>query len=788
MSPAKHILSGKELNTSRGLVKEKILMANIANASILSPIDGATPHREREAPRLGSRIALGAILLLSIFLNFFQLGQNGYGNLYYAAAVRSMADNFHNFFFASFDPGGFVTIDKPPLGFWLQTLSTKLFGFTPFSIFLPQALCGVLAVWLLYYLVRRHFGVIAGLVAALALAVSPISVVTNRNNTIDGTLALVLLLAAWAVIHAAETGKLRWLLLSGVFVGIGFNIKMAEAYLVVPALVMTYLLCAPRKLWTRTWHLLLVGLVMLAISLSWAVAVDLTPVPQRPYVGSTQDNSELSLAFGYNGLNRLHIGGNGYGRNRAGANFSIRDITLNHSSSSGTSTSGTEQNGTATSTQNAGGSPNQQPSPPQGNNNNENAGGSGNTFNRTQPFQGGGNAFQLGLSTPLRLFSVSLGGQIAWLLPFALLAIVALLWQGRFDFQRNRQQQGLVLWGFWLLTMAIFFTLNGVFHQYYLTEMAPGLSALVGIGLVVMWRDYRSVGWRGWLLPIALIVTAVAQISMLTSYPLWAQWLSPLIGILTALAVIALIFFRLRQRLHLSGSVFHVAGLAVGIGMLALLVAPATWAGYSVIHDTESSFPTAGPPAQSGFGGFPGGNSQGAGGARRGFSGAPNGFGGQTAAFFDGNAQISPTLISYLEAHQGNTRFLVATPSSFMADSIILATNKPVMAMGGFSGGDPILTTSDLQTLINNGTVRFFLINSPRATQDVIDRIPEQYRDEFAGRGGGFNFGGFGQSVLSTWISSHCTPVPSSDWQSSTGNADAGLGGSQLYDCASPHS
>ncbi len=267
-----------------------------------------------ERPRLWDRIALVAVLLLSIFMNFFQLGRNGYGNAYYAAGVRSMVDSLHNFFFVSFDPGGFVTVDKPALGFWLQAISTRIFGFTPFSIFFPQALSGVLAVLLLYILVRRHFGRVAGLVAALALAVTPISVVTNRNNTIDSTLALALLLAAWAVIHAAESGKLRWLLLSAVFVGLGFNIKMSEAYLAVPALVMTYLLCAPRKLWTRIWHLALFVVVMLALSLSWVAAVDMVPADQRPYVGSTQNNSEISLAFGYNGLNRLRIGNNAGGR------------------------------------------------------------------------------------------------------------------------------------------------------------------------------------------------------------------------------------------------------------------------------------------------------------------------------------------------------------------------------------------------------------------------------------------------------------------------------------------
>ncbi|HLI05278.1 MAG TPA: glycosyltransferase family 39 protein [Ktedonobacteraceae bacterium] len=124
-------------------------------------------------------LALAGIMLISLFMNFYQLGQNSFGNLYYAAGVRSMLDNWHNFFFVSYDPGGFVSIDKSPLGFWLQVLSAKLFGFTAFSVYLPQALAGVLSVALLYHLVRRHFGIVAGLLAALALALSPISVVTK---------------------------------------------------------------------------------------------------------------------------------------------------------------------------------------------------------------------------------------------------------------------------------------------------------------------------------------------------------------------------------------------------------------------------------------------------------------------------------------------------------------------------------------------------------------------------------------------------------------------------------
>src|SRR5437868_11938019 len=224
------------------------------------PVEPELLPEQRVEKRFPSwhQLALGGIALISIFMNFFQLGANGFGS-YYPPAVRSMMDNWHNFFFAAYDPGGFVTIDKPPVGFWFQVLSAKIFGFNAVSILLPQALAGVLSVLLLYYLVRRHFGVVAGLLAALALAITPISVVTNRNITLDSTLTLVLLLGAWTVLKAAETGRLRWLLLTAFIVGIGFNIKTLEAYLVVPAYGLLYLLAAPHRLRKRIGHLALAG-------------------------------------------------------------------------------------------------------------------------------------------------------------------------------------------------------------------------------------------------------------------------------------------------------------------------------------------------------------------------------------------------------------------------------------------------------------------------------------------------------------------------------------------------
>jgi 4-amino-4-deoxy-L-arabinose transferase-like glycosyltransferase len=376
--------------------------------------------------------------------------------------------------------------------------------------------------------------------------------------------------------------------------------------------------------------------------------------------------------------------------------------------------------------------------------------------------------FGLGSPGPFRLFSVSLGGQIAWLLPLALLGMIALAWQRRPRLQEDWQQQSLVLWGIWLLTMAIFFSVASFFHQYYLTEMAPAVSALFGIGLVTMWRDYRRSGWRGWLLPLALVATAAVQVYVLAAYPSWSRWMTPLIVGLCALAVIVLIVARLRPTISegMRGARYLVPALSVGV--LALLIAPTVWASFSVIQNVEAQIPTAGPSQEGGFRGFGGGG---------GNAGDRN------------NTRADAALVSYLEAHQGNAKFLVATPSSMSADSLILTTNRPVMAMGGFSGGDPILTTNQLASLVSNGTVRFFLLNGSRAGQatprQILEEIPAQDRDLLRN---GFPGGGFGQNSLSTWVTNHCTAVPASQWQSgATGSSNDGFGVGSLYDCAKTH-
>jgi 4-amino-4-deoxy-L-arabinose transferase-like glycosyltransferase len=250
-------------------------------------------------------LGLAAIILLGAFLRFYHLGAASIGNEYYAAAVKSMLTSWHDFFFVAFEPGGSVSVDKPPLGLWLETVSAYFLGLNGFALAFPNALAGVLSIPLLFSLVKKQFGPLAGLTAALALDVTPITIAAERNNTMDGMLVFFLLLAAWTVWRSVESGRFRFLLLGTLLIGLGFNIKMLQAYMVLPALYALYFLGAKHGWLKRLTHLGLATGLLLAVSLSWALIVDAVPAANRPFIGSSADNTVSELIIGHNGLRRL---------------------------------------------------------------------------------------------------------------------------------------------------------------------------------------------------------------------------------------------------------------------------------------------------------------------------------------------------------------------------------------------------------------------------------------------------------------------------------------------------
>src|SRR5205807_6777266 len=244
---------------------------------------------------------------------------NGMGNDFYAAAVQAGTRSWKAFLFGSFDSSNFITVDKPPASLWIMELSGRLFGFGTWSMLVPQALEGVAAVGLLYAAVRRWYGGAAGLLAGVALALTPAAALMFRFNNPDALLVLLRVAAAYATTRAVESASGAWLALAGTFIGFGFLTKMLQAFVVVPGLAAAYLICAPTSFWRRVRDLAVAGLAVVVSAGWWVAAVALTPAADRPFVGGSTNNSILQLAFGYNGLSRITGSSAGAGIGGGGA-------------------------------------------------------------------------------------------------------------------------------------------------------------------------------------------------------------------------------------------------------------------------------------------------------------------------------------------------------------------------------------------------------------------------------------------------------------------------------------
>jgi 4-amino-4-deoxy-L-arabinose transferase-like glycosyltransferase len=689
---------------------------------------------------------LGLVMAISGFLHFFRLEQNGYGNEYYSAAVQSMLTSWNNFFYGSLDAGGFITVDKPPLAMWLQVVSARIFGFSGYSLLLPQSLMGVAATGVLYWLVRRASNPTAGLIAGLVLALSPIYIAANRVNNPDTATIFLLVLAAGATLKATDTGKTRWLILMAVLVGLAFNAKMLQGYIALPAFYLAYLLVAPVSWQRRVLQLGGATLVLLAVSLSWAVIADLTPAEQRPYIGGSTNNSALNLALGYNGIGR--ITGQGQGPGGVGGAGTIPFPPSGNMSGTMPFPPGQGQPGAF-------------PFPPSGNVSGTMPFPSGQGQGQ-MPFPPGGNisgTMQLppGIPQPgangsptlviggnplgtneqgiFRLFNQSNGGQIAWLLPLTVFCMLALTfgskWRGA---KWTRQQASLILWGTWLVVHFVVFSYaGGIFHSYYLSQMAPAVGALVGLGVGALWTNWQSRKWHGWLLPVALVTTAALQVYIVLRYPDWAKWLVPVVIVGTVGALVWLLLARFLPKFDRRGLTVG----ALGVGLAALLVVPGVWSVTPTLA-AGGALPMAGPETlgMNNFSPFQmGGNNNG--------------------------------LIRYLRTNQGDTEYLVAVTSAGVASNMILQTGEPVMALGGFLGSDPAATPEKLADYVAKNRVRYFLLGGmpmPGGTSTIND--------------------------ATKWVQANCKTVPTQEWrggqtQQPPGGMNMLAGGfnETLYDC-----
>lgn len=595
------------------------------------------PGRGREL------VVLASLLLATGGGYLWGLRTRGYGNAFYAAAVQAGTKSWKAFFFGSLDSGNLITVDKPPASLWVMELSGRLFGFGTWSMFVPQVLMAVAAVAALYAAVGRVSGPVAALVAGALLALTPVVFSMFRFNDPDALLMLLLTVAGYTTVRAIQTGRTRWLLLTGVAVGFAFLTKELQAFLAVPGLGLAYLWAAPTSLGRRIAALLGAGAALVVAAGWWVLAVALWPTADRPYLGGSTDNSELGRAFGYNGLGRI-LGGRG---NNLGAAATTETSPLIRA---GKATLGTPALGSR-----AGGRVPVVSDPP-------------------------------GIA---RLLHQPLSGYVSWLLPAALILLVAGLWFTRRAPRTDLTRAALLMFGGWLAPAGLVLSLMaGIFHEYYSLVLAPPIVGLVAVGGTVAWRRRRSLPGR--LLLVGVVaVTTVWSWALLVRYPNFPPPAASAVlalGLALALApLLTVVRGRWASALVAAAVVAAVVvPLGAATGALAL-----RQAGITAAAQTNAT-----PQGRSGQHGL-----------------GVDGRSGPHGVFRPAARGSLRSLEAMLAA--ARTRWSAATIGSSATATFELASDTAVMAVGGYTGNDPVPTLARFQADVRAGEVRYFLAGGP---------------------------------------------------------------------------
>lgn len=632
------------------------------------------------------RIAVAVLLVGTAVAYIWALGRAGWANAFYSAAVQAGTVSWKAMFFGSSDAANSITVDKPPASLWVMELSTRLFGVNTWAMLVPQALLGVASVALLYATVRRRFGPVAGLLAGLLLAVTPVAAMMFRFNNPDALLVLLMIAATWAMLRAVEDGRWRWLIACGAFVGFGFLTKQLAAMLIVPGLAATYLVAGPPKFGKRVAQLFAAGAALVVAAGWWLLTVELWPASSRPWIGGSQNNSILELTLGYNGLGRL----NGNEKGSVGPGRGGMEMPAGFELPAG----------------------------------------------MEMPGHRGGGMF--GDAGVLRMFQPEQAGQIAWLLPAALIAIVlVLVLRGRSP-RTDGDRAAVIAWGGWLLVTGITFSfMAGIFHAYYTVALAPAIAALVAIGVAVGWRE-RDRAWVRTVAALAVAATGATAWYILDQTPEWNPWLRWAIAVAavaSTVAILATLLPAVARTRRLAGAIAATALFTALAGQVAFTVE-------TIATPRQGAIVSAGPSSGHGFG--PGGAKGrmerpiGVGGTAGGTrpdgarTGGPGGDERGGGPSFLMGSTAGPEVTALLLADADRYTWVAATIGANAAAGYQLATEKPVMPIGGFNGTDPSPTLAQFQDYVRDGRIHYFLAES----------------------GGGFGgFGGSGTAAeIRSWV------------------------------------
>jgi 4-amino-4-deoxy-L-arabinose transferase-like glycosyltransferase len=660
-----------------------------------APVDEQPRRRGLEWASLAVLLGGTAVLYL------WNLSASGNANDFYAAAVQAGTKSWKAFFFGSFDSSNFITVDKPPAALWPMEISGRIFGFNSWSMLAPQAVEGVLTVWLLYATVKRWFGHWAGLLAGALLAITPVAALMFRFNNPDALMVLLIVLAAYCTVRALEAASTRWILLAGLVMGFSFLAKGLQPFTVLPALAIAYLVCAPTSLRRRLLQLVGAGVAIVVGAGWWVLAVDLTPTADRPYIGGSGNNSALGLAFGYNGVSRITGGSGGGAGGGGGANFS-------------------------------------------------GATGLGRMFNSL-------NGGQISWLLPTALVATVGLLVVTRLRPrtdrvYAALIIFAgwaLVTGGVLSFASG------IIHTYYTVELApaiaAVVAIGAVLLWRARSQVAARVGLAVGAIVTGVWGYtllHRSPSWHPWV-KYLLIVAAVATAVLVLVPP--ARLRRSLIILTAALGVVALgtgsTAYALDAATTPQTGSTPSAGPSASGGGFGGFGGARPGGGTGGFGGTRDGFgggglpnggagaggsaPTGGFPGgttgERPTGGFPGTTTGGTGGAPTGGTGRTGGFGGGSAA--------SSALTALLE--KTDNTWAAATIGSQSAGPLELASGKAVMAIGGFSGSDATPTLAQFEKYVAQGKIHYFI---------------------GSGTGGGFGGGGSGTgSAISSWVSSHYT-------------------------------
>ncbi|MFD5479054.1 ArnT family glycosyltransferase [Streptomyces hawaiiensis] len=699
----------------------------------------APPQATATAPRW-SLPALLAILALAAVLYSWNLSGSGL-NSFYSAAVLSGTESWKAWFFGSLDAGNFLTVDKPPLALMVMGLSCRVFGYGTWQMMAPMIVAALATIWILHSSVKRVFGHAAAAVAALVLALTPITVAINRDNNPDTLLVFLMVAGAALALRATRDGRLLPLLGSAACFGLAFNTKMLQGYIALPAVFVVYLYAAKPAVVKRLVHLLLAAVVLAVSSFWWAAAVSLVPASERPYIGGSTDGTAWNLIMGYNGLGRI-LGGEGNGGGGGGGG-----------GFSGTAGLGRMFNDVL-----------------------------GGQISWLIPFAGIALVGGLVLCGRAARTDLTRAALVLWggwtVLHYLTFALAEGTMHPYYTTALAPGIAALCTGGGVLLLRAF----RADRRWVWVLPLALGVTA---VWAAVLLR--RASGWNSWLWPAVLVVMALAVVGLFVFRSGTSGPRLRLLAVSVAAAVVAAVAGPAAYAWSVPSS-----GASGGMGGTNPTAGPTTGSGFGgggggrglpggssdgpgggsrQGGDAQAGggMPSGGQSGQSGQSGqapegsgSPGGTppngggtssegDSGTGGQPGGTGSQPGGTGGGPGSGMGGGA--SSELIAYLKKHQDGAEWLLAVSSSQGAAQLILSSGEPVISMWGWSGSDRAMTLAKLKELVKKGELHYVQLGG--------------------GRGGGPGGGSTVSSEVTAWVQKHGTAVKESDYSGSA-NPDTG--------------